>query len=55
MSNGDKLQQIRCRLLSPFINPAHLHLPGLYNRRGLVSRRKTFFLMVRINAVSWLA
>jgi hypothetical protein len=40
MSKGDKLQQIRCRLLSPFLSPARLRQPGLYDRKGLVSDRK---------------
>ena len=40
VSKGGKLQQIRCRLLSPFVSPAHLRQPGLYDRKGLVSRRR---------------
>jgi hypothetical protein len=40
MSKGDKLRQIRCRLLSLFVAQARLRHFDLYDRKGMVSRRK---------------
>jgi hypothetical protein len=55
MSKGDKLRQIRCRLLSLFVAQVRMRHFDLYDRKGMVSRRKTSFLAVRIIAFSWLA
>jgi hypothetical protein len=51
-ANSGKFIAAFCRFSSP---PARLRQSDLYDRKGMVSRRKTLFLMVRINAVSWLA
>jgi hypothetical protein len=37
MSKGDKLRQIRCRLLSLFVAQARLRHFDLYDRKGMVS------------------
>jgi hypothetical protein len=51
MSKGDKLRQIRCRLLSLFVAQVRLRHFDLYDRKGMVSRCKTSFLAVRIIAI----
>ena len=52
MSKGDKLRQIRCRLLSLFVAQVRLRHFDLYDRKGMVSRRKTSFAAYRINTIS---
>ena len=51
MSKGDKLRQIRCRLLSLFVAQVRLRHFDLYDRKGMVSRCKTSFLAVCIIAI----
>jgi hypothetical protein len=41
MSKGDKLRQIRCRLLSLFVAQVRLRHFDLYDRKGMVSREKS--------------
>ena len=41
MFKGAKLRQIRCRLLSLFVAHVRLRHFDLYDRKGMVSRRKT--------------
>jgi hypothetical protein len=43
MLKGDKLRQIRCRLLSLFVAQVRLRHFDLYDRKGMVSRRKWGF------------
>jgi hypothetical protein len=40
MFKGAKLRQIRCRLLSLFVAQVRLRHFDLYDRKGMVSRRK---------------
>jgi hypothetical protein len=40
MSKGDKLRQIRCRLLSLFVAQVRPRHFDLYDCKGMVSRRK---------------
>jgi hypothetical protein len=39
MSKGDKLRQIRCRLLSLFVAQVRLRHFDLYQRKGMVSSK----------------
>jgi hypothetical protein len=39
MPKGGKLRQIRCRLLSLFVALVRLRHFGLYDRKGMVSRK----------------
>jgi hypothetical protein len=43
MSKGDKLRQIRCRLLSLFVAQVRLRHFDLYDRKGMVSRKNRDF------------
>jgi hypothetical protein len=52
MSKGDKLRQTPCRLLSLFVAQVRLRHFDLYDRKGMVSIRKTGFQSVHSNAVS---
>jgi hypothetical protein len=51
MSEGDKLRQIPCRLLSLFVAQVRLRHFDLYERKGMVSRCKWNFQGVHFNAI----
>jgi len=43
VAKGDKLRQIRCRLLSLFVAQVRLRHFDLYDRKGMVSRKNQGF------------